>query len=262
MFGCDYGARYVFNSWTGGCLPPYTRLKDTHGCDKTPWNDFKKNPDGHMTFFDMYPHAEGRWFKYTPAFLEKRIETVRKEAFEMKSNVKIFSRFYDREEWNIHLCFLTEPIWAIAKNGGCMNNYHRYVDFFERKRHAFVWYTDLSCGTIFEKVELTEQHRNRAFRAIMQAWHDTQCPRVHHLESEDPRNYLGYRLVSPSFDRDEWALRVMEVDKRITVAMGLHKRLGADSFLCNLDDETLRTILSFKITDIKNMPDRVEPCYD
>ena len=96
----------------------------------------------------------------------------------------------------------------------------------------------------------------------MEAWHDKQYPRVEVNKSIDPRNYLGYRLVSPSFNRDEWALRVMEVDKRITVAMGLHKRLGADSFLRNLDEETLRSILSFKITDIKNIPDRVEPCYN
>ena len=102
----------------------------------------------------------------------------------------------------------------------------------------------------------------RAFKAAMEAWHDEQFPRVMPQFSTDPREYLNYRLVSPSFDRDEWALRVMEVDKRITVAMGLHKRLGADSFLRNLDEETLRAIFSFKTTDIKNMPDRVEPCYD
>ena len=199
MFGCQHGARYLFNMWTGGCLAPYITLKDTHGCDKTPWDDFKKNPDGHMTFFDMYTLADGRWFKYTPAFLEKRIETVRKEEVTMKSKVKISSRIYDREEWNIHLCFLTEPIWAPAKNGGCMNNYHRYVDLWERKRKIHVWYPDLSCGTIFEKDESTEKNKNRAFRAILEAWQDTQCPRVHHTESTDPRNYLGYRLVSPSF---------------------------------------------------------------
>ena len=74
MFGCEHGARYVFNSWTGGYLAQDYLLQNAHSQDKTPWNDFAKNPDGHMTFFDMYPMADGRWFKYTPAFREKRID--------------------------------------------------------------------------------------------------------------------------------------------------------------------------------------------
>ena len=69
MFGCQYGARYLFNSWTGGSIDnEWYGFKGAHECDQTPWNDFAKNPDGHMTFFDMYPLAEGRWFKFTPAF--------------------------------------------------------------------------------------------------------------------------------------------------------------------------------------------------
>ena len=56
--------------------------------------------------------------------------------------------------------------------------------------------------------------------------------------------------------------KILATQKRHTVAMGLHARLGADSFLQKIDDNLLKMILSNELVDRNNMPDRVEPCYD
>ena len=161
MFECPWGARYEFNMWTGGCGPP---LNGTHKEDTNPKADFSR---GHMIFFDMYPLAGGRWFKCSRP-------TGDGCTWPCDGDLEVTYR----------------GRWSPSITNGCMNNWHRWVDMYERARKKVWWLPGLSCSGM----------SRYPFKTVLQAWKDTQCPHVKPSESKDPRIYLGYQLAPPGFE--------------------------------------------------------------
>ncbi len=165
MFECVWGARYDFNMWTGGQGP---RLKLSHPLDTNPAADFRypNMTPGHMKFFDMYPLADGRWFKCP------RPDNGRDDSCGDNT---------------------AEHSWSPSFLGGSMNNWNRWVYLMQQFRLTNQWIPGCSCPN----------YQPRAFRTALDVWRQKgkQMWRLSDGRElpADPRIYLGYQLVSPDY---------------------------------------------------------------